>query len=176
MRSTGSPITGTALLARFTAPLTAIHRLPFIFNQLLVRLNFSVTRYLDIIKLSSRMLCSFEKQKLQKFGTDFIVGFLLLICAVSSDWHFLAWNKTQGNFCQCAKLHVDSVIYNVYCQSVWHWLLMLCRTKPLQSKCVCVSLWAQLHTVWEVLVWDQRQNSGIQEEESLMCLFHLTML
>lgn len=44
-RNTGSPI--TALLARFTALLMTINRPPFIFNQLLVRLIFSVTKYLD---------------------------------------------------------------------------------------------------------------------------------
>lgn len=44
-RSAGSPI--TALLASFTALLMTINRPPFIFNQLLVRLNFSVTKYLD---------------------------------------------------------------------------------------------------------------------------------
>lgn len=114
-RNTSSPITGTAPLARFTALLMTVNRLPFIFNQSLVRLNFSVTRYLDTIKLSSGLFCSLEKQNPQKFGIDFIVVFcswFVQSSLIGTFWHEIRLNKIFVS----VQLHVDSVIYSVYCQ------------------------------------------------------------
>lgn len=35
--------------------------------------------------------------------------------------------------------------FSVFCQSIWQWLLIPCRTKVLRFTCVHVSLWAYLH-------------------------------
>lgn len=174
MKSPGSPNTGTAPLARFAALLMTLNRLFKIVNQFHVRLNFSVTRYLDTIKFSSRLFCYLEKQKVWKFRIDLVVGFcawFVQSILVDTFWHEIRLNEIPVS----VQLHVDSGIFSVFCQSVWHWLLIPCRKKLLQSTCVLFHCEHSCIQCKEVLAWDQKQNSGIQEEQSLVCPFHLTM-